>query len=347
MVVNKKQLGQFFTTNYKYILQSFQIPNNVSRVVEPFAGNKDLIKFLDESYSERPFVVECFDIDPKSDDITKQDTLNNPPDLTDAFVLTNPPYLARNKSKDKDVYEKYKTNDLYKCFIEILIQSKCIGGILIIPLNFISSIRKSDIELRRRFITKYHISHVNIFEEQVFDDTSYTVCSLQFERKIMESHTNCTIYPSKTQIQFTLNTENNYTIGGNIYNLYVSGTIDVDRATRLTNNDNITNILLKCLDDNSQNMIRLMMVDDATRDKYIDNTENLTARSYATLIIKPSISKEEQESLVFKFNEYLKNERESFHSLFLSNYRESKGIARKRISFKLAFDLCNYLLSSA
>lgn len=49
-------------------------------------------------------------------------------------ILTNPPYLARNKSMNKELFDKYNINDLYKCFIEILLD-----GILIVPLNFIYS----------------------------------------------------------------------------------------------------------------------------------------------------------------------------------------------------------------
>jgi hypothetical protein len=51
-----------------------------------------------------------------------------------------------------------------------------VGGILIIPLNFWSSIRLSDIELRKVFLEKYDVILLNIFEEQVFDDTTYTIC---------------------------------------------------------------------------------------------------------------------------------------------------------------------------
>jgi hypothetical protein len=38
--------------------------------------------------------------------------------------------------------------------------------------------------LRKRFLEIYSINIINIFEEQVFDDTSYAVCSLFFEKKI-------------------------------------------------------------------------------------------------------------------------------------------------------------------
>ena len=43
---NKSKLGQFYTTNYNYILQNFVIPIDVSSIIEPFAGNGDLLNFI-------------------------------------------------------------------------------------------------------------------------------------------------------------------------------------------------------------------------------------------------------------------------------------------------------------
>ena len=42
----KQKLGQFYTTNYEYILQNLKIPEYVKVVVEPFAGEGDLINFI-------------------------------------------------------------------------------------------------------------------------------------------------------------------------------------------------------------------------------------------------------------------------------------------------------------
>jgi site-specific DNA-adenine methylase len=137
---NKKRYGQYFTTNYKYILQNFVIPDNIKIIIEPFAGNCDLIDFIDD---KDKYEIYYYDIEPKKDFIIKQDTILEPPlNIDKSFILTNPPYLARNKSTDKILYDKYKTNDLYKCFIQILINKECLGSILILPLNFICSIRK-------------------------------------------------------------------------------------------------------------------------------------------------------------------------------------------------------------
>ena len=79
---------------------------------------------------------------------------------------------------------------------------------------------------------------------------------------------------------------------------------------------------------------------------YIDNTPKLSARSYATLIIEPKLNEQEQKKLISDFNNYMTRMRTKYNSLFLTNYRESNTIARKRISFQLVYDICNYLLSS-
>lgn len=339
--MSKKLLGQYFTTNYDYILQNMKVPLKTKTIIEPFAGNKDLLEFI----KDKDIQLELYDIDPKHKDIAQRDTLKNPPNYKNKFILTNPPYLARNKNANKEIYNQYNQNDLYKCFISNLIDNVCDGGIIIIPLNFICSIRKNDVNLRQKFLQKYNIKIINIFEEQVFDDTSYTVCSIYFMNKTLLKKDEIEpmtiyIYPQKIKLEnIVLNAKNNYTIGGEIYNLKQNKNIKIERATK-TNKDsgNITNIVLKCIDDKTK--VCLQYVKDDKR--YIDETENLTARSYATLIITPKINKQKQEELVRKFNNYINKERKKYNSLFLTNYREN---GRKRISFDLGFKICNHLLS--
>jgi hypothetical protein len=348
---HKKELGQFYTTNYTYILQNMYIPDDIVEIIEPFAGNGDLLKFIDNQQNQNQYNIRCYDIDPKQEYIVKQDTLLNPPNFDGAFVISNPPYLARNKCKDKTLFDKYNTNDLYKCFIQILIQSNCKGGILIVPLNFISSIRASDIELRQKFIKKYDVVAINIFEERVFDDTSYTICSFQFklnstcEEEEVDNKICGWIYPENKKINFVLNAENNYTIGGEIYNLPQNTSYKIERATKASTDPScFTNILIKCIDDSNESRIKTSIVNDDIKKKYIDNTPNLTARSFAILVVEPKLDMKQQEQLVEKFNAFLNKHREKYNSLFLTNYRESNTIARKRISFGLVYEICNYLL---
>jgi hypothetical protein len=344
---NKKELGKFYTTNYEYIMKNMYIPNNIINIIEPFAGNGDLLNFIKD---KSKYNIKCYDIDAKTDYIIKQDTLLEPPNFTDNFIITNPPYLARNKNINKIIYDKYNTNDLYKCFIEVLIINKCLGGIIIIPLNFISSIRKTDIELRKRFLQIYNIITLNIFEEPVFDDTNYTVCCLRFTLITINTiipSIKCFIYPSNKEIDITLNDENNYIIGGEIYKLHQLPLYNIERATK-NNYDTIylTNILVKCIDDNIDSKIGCKIVNDITKNKYIDRTPKLSGRSYLILIIKPQLNIEQQNQLVELFNDFMTINREKYNSLFLTNYRESNSIARKRISFDLIYQICNNLLQT-
>ena len=340
--MDKKQLGQFYTTHYKKILQNMYIPDNIKNIIEPFCGNGDLLNFIED---KSKYNIECYDIEPKKDFIINQDTILNPPNYNNKFIITNPPYLARNKNDIKSLYDKYDVNDLYKCFIKELTKNKCIGGIIIIPLNFFSSIRKNDIDLRKVFLNIYNIITINIFEEKVFDDTSYTICSFQFENKNNENDIDIYIYPSNINIKTSLNKNNNYLIGGEIYNLKLNNEYKIERLTKKNITKKNTNILVKCIDDNINNKIGLSIVDDNSI--YIDETLNQSSRTYATLIIEPVILIDKQKELVEKFNIFLNNYRLKYNSLFLSNYRESKNnFARKRISFELVYNIVEYLLET-
>jgi len=141
-----------------------------------------------------------------------------------------------------------------------------------------------------------------------------------------------------------LNEKNNFIIGGEIYKLKINNKYDVGRLTKYNKNDKNTNLVIKCIDDNEENKINLSYVNDV--DIYIDETPNLTARTYATLIITPKIDDEKQKQLAKKFNKFLDKLRKKYNSLFLTNYRESNDIARKRISFDLVYNIVKYILEN-
>ena len=50
---NKRLLGQFYTTNYDYILQNMRIPEGISAIIEPFAGNGDLLNFIKDEDKDK------------------------------------------------------------------------------------------------------------------------------------------------------------------------------------------------------------------------------------------------------------------------------------------------------
>jgi len=339
--MNKQLYGQFYTTNYDLICKNLYLPIKLHHtIVEPFCGNCDLLNFY--LFNKTNNII-LYDIQPpkNNNNVIILDTLLNPPNYKNKWIITNPPYLSRNKNNNKIYYNKYNTDDLYKCFIVNLLTNKCKGGILIIPLNFFCSIRQNDILLRKKFLHIYKILLLNIFEIKVFDDTSYTICSFSFI-KIRKNNFNkfikTNIYKKNNEIiklNFTLNKNNNYTFGGQIYNLNIYNNYKVYRIINTNDLIKCSNILVKCIDD--LELINFKIVD--TNKLYIDTTTNKTARSYCSLIIEPFLDLNTQKQLVILCNDFLNFYRNKYNSLFLTNFREYN---RKRISFDLIYSIVKY-----
>jgi hypothetical protein len=345
-VANKKNRGQFYTTNSSYILEGFPAPpSDIRCISEPFAGKGDLLEWVKKSGCTAP--IEAFDIEPKGTDIQKRDTLLNPPNYENAWILTNPPYLARNKSATKDIYDLYETNDLYKCFISSVVkQNNCKGGIFIIPAGFFFSPRDIDVRCRNDFMTRFRITMVKYFEETVFDDTTTTIVAFSFERSdtaLTEQNVEWTMMPSKERKSFRMCAANDWIIGGDIYNLVVPENVSVRRSVEGQ----------KLKDKEQQTYITLNALDSGTKDGRISLTYKAgyvypakeCSRTYATFrVMGKLLSEGEQLQLCTEFNEFIEQKRAAYWSLFLPQFRESKEYARKRIPFELAYRIFLHLI---
>lgn len=323
---SKRSLGQFYTTNVDYILQRMQIPVNF-KLIEPFVGNGDILKWIGHD------IDEIYDLDPKIKNCKKRDTLKNPPEYTNKFVITNPPYLNKNKSKDKTIFNLFGTDDLYKAAIKSFVDGNVSGGILIVPLNFIS---QHNSKIRKLFFEKYHITKLNIFEETVFDDTSYTICSFEFFKgKHSINKIDTVVYPSNSKITLELSEYDNWTIG---YNLF----------PKIKSKYNIRRLVLG--DSPPNNNLFLYAIDGGTpesRIRLVLNKNHLygtpTDRSFCSFV--SNIPIEDEEYIVSEFNSKLEKLRDNTHSLFLTNYRNStEHYARKRIGFNQAYSLIEQIL---
>lgn len=323
---NKKEYGQFYTTNVDYILQGLSFPQDKT-LIEPFVGNGDILKWIGN------YDVEIYDIDPKIENCQKRDTLKNPPIYEDKFVITNPPYLAKNKTKDKEIFNIYKIDDLYKASIISFIEGNVCGGILIIPLNFIS---QHSNKLRKLFFEKYHITKMNIFEEKVFDDTTYTICSFEFykgKKVVNEIDTN--ILPSNKNIKLLIREEEQWTIGRNLFP-NIKSKYNIRRLVKGDPKPN-NNLFFHAIDGGSmETRIRLSL-----NQNHLYGSE--TDRSFCSF--KSDLKIENEEEVVFEFNKRLELLRKSTNSLFLTNYRESNELyARKRMGFNQAYSLIEQIL---
>jgi len=329
---NKKNYGQFYTKRANYIIGNLinDIPENV-KLIEPYCGSGDLL-ILDGDW-------EIYDIDPKTKDTIQQDTLLNPPCYKNKFVITNPPFLYKNKNNDKTIYDKYNVSDLYKAAIITLLE--CDGGILILPLNFLCD---EDDKIRNIFFESFKILNLNIFEETVFDDTSYTICSFSFIKKDVKDNIMLIptkIFPSKEEIIIELNSDVSWRIGGEFHKII----------------NNQKNIGISRLVENSKtpnSNIYLRAIDTGTMDGRIDLSLNYnhfygknTDRTFATIILDKIYTQDDQQKICEEFNTILESYRLKYNSLFLSNYRNStKAYSRKRISFDVCYKLISYIINN-
>ena len=337
----KRQRGQFYTTNYEYILEGLpRPPSSVRCIIEPFVGEGHLLQWIGET----TIPIEAYDIEPKYPIAIQQDTLLNPPDYKDAWVITNPPFLARNKSTDKTLFDKYNTNDLYKCFILSL--ESCAGGILILPSGFFLSPRDIDVRCRGHFMSRFRITKVRYFEETVFSDTTTTVVAIAFERSenpLTEQQVEWTFLPSKETKVFTMSNDIDWIIGGDIYKLPVPENIQIRRhvdGQPLKPNEQQTFLTLNALDSGTQTG----RISIEYKPNYVYPAKDCS-RTYATLrITGRTLNEEEQQDLAKRFNEFIEKKRQETWSLFLPQYRESKEYARKRIPFELAYTILCHLL---
>jgi len=336
----KKQLGQYYSTNSYTLLKDFDIPDTV---IDPFVGNGDLLKWAAKNGLKKYI---AYDISPSPTLRYKcitRDTLSNPPDYKNRFVLTNPPYLAKNKSADKGLFGTH--DDLYKLFISQIISGDVIGGIIIIPLNFLCSVRTSDVYLRGKFFSKYVVKQINIFLNPIFADTTYTVCSIRFDRSdALLSKQNVKIYwhDDSEYDNIELNDSTHWLFGSEIY-LYMPSEnfpVVVGRLTEKTDLDNVQvlNIRLNGLDTRDAKICLAY-----NTDHYVGKN---TDRMFATLTISNlnrDLSPKEQRTIVRIFNNMLNSLRDKYKSMFLTNYRD---FGRKRIGFDLVYNLVGYIVET-
>ena len=215
-IIKKQSLGQFFTTNSDYILQGFGEFVKKKEITDPFAGNQDLLNWSKNNGCKK---IIGFDYDQKLIDnkiVFLNDSINLPKKYK--FVCTNPPYLHKNKAikkiKDKFFYGKNSIfEDLYQVSISSILN--CDEGIIIVPLNFLCA--ENSKKIRELFFAKFEIVKLNIFSEQVFDDTTYNVISFYFKKKQKISEKNiidATIYPENKKIKLTLEKKSGWQFGG-------------------------------------------------------------------------------------------------------------------------------------
>lgn len=255
-----------------------------ANLVEPFVGKGDLLRLFPGSK------WETYDIDKSTCASYIQDTLLEVPDYIGKWVITNPPFLAKNKATDKRYFLDSKYNDLYKIALSSIIG--CEGGIIIVPLNFLTDEDSQDIRID--FLSTYCIDRVNVFTVPVFKTTSYSVCAFAFHKeKNKQQNIEIKIFPENISFSYVAMQETEYRMAGDFFNKIDKEKSIFGRLTATTT-DNITKMKLYALDTRTEK-IRLTYGEEPYMGKISD-------RTYLTFTTKRNFTDEQQKQLVEEFN---------------------------------------------
>lgn len=319
---NKVKLGQFFTQKNIFSLVGFQawwkiIPNEKKQcVLEPFAGANNIIKSLQDINLIKEYM--SYDIEPQSETVQKQNTLQNFPKGF-GCVVTNPPYLSKNSASKKQFKINFP-NGFYDLY-EVALQ-KCLNNVdyvaAIIPESFITSPRLKE---------RLH-SVISLTYNDMFFDTEHPVCLAMF-------------VPNKTH---------NFDI---YQNEQLVGTFNELRKKRdvLLNEKNDE---IKIQFNTPDGTIHLVAVDNNKNGTGIFfSDENIVAReeikvssrartriniwSNNQLIKDPKTIKD----IVLHANKILQNYREETNDVFMTSFKgmRSDGKYRRRLDFATAKEI--------
>ncbi|PIS34887.1 MAG: hypothetical protein COT37_00255, partial [Parcubacteria group bacterium CG08_land_8_20_14_0_20_43_9] len=240
-------------------------------------------------------------------------------------------------------------------------------GILIVPLNFLCA--ENSKKIRNLFFEKFKIVKLNVFSQQVFDDTTYNVISFYYKKNGFEDKNkiSITIFPEKEKINFIIERKFGWQLGGNFINQVKNAKnyLEIFRLTEdslksgnyeakmaLQNIKEIKNyhiheniksllerniLLLRAIDSKNGKKIQL---EDIREYNILGLVGKNTSRNMAHIIFGQEISIGEQKKLIQKFNQELNKNRKKYFSFFLTNFRDN---GRKRISFDFTYKLLNYL----
>lgn len=365
----KRDLGQFFTTNADYIFQGFEKFIDGKEVIDPFAGNQELLNWCQKNGAQTVVGFDCDKNYVDDENVFFNDSINSPQKYN--FICTNPPYLHKNKAPAEIKKCFFRSgNAIFEDLYQISIKSilNCHEGIIIVPLNFLCA--QNSLKIRNLFFEKFEIIKLNIFTEQVFDDTTYNVISFYFKRKIGHSEKNvikATIFPAVRNINFEIERRFGWQFGGDFISkikktkndlgifrftdgFIKQGDCEVEIALQNINHRRVYKtsyevkkkledsiLFLRAIDSKNGKKIQL---EDIRNYKVAGLAGKSTSRNMAHLLFRKEISIDEQMELMKIFNDCLAQNREKYGSFFLTNFRDNN---RKRISFDLAYKFLNLI----
>lgn len=325
---DKQALGQYLTTKATEILAGFESYVQGKNVIDCCAGYGDLLTWAEKHGAAS---TKGYDID-FSTGYEQRDSLMNPPNFAGKFVITNPPYLCRNKAKKQyaEIYDKYKQNDLYKCHLVSLIEQGCTEGIEILPANFLCESKSS---MRSVFFTAYEIIEAKYWAEPIFEDATTGIVAFYFKaREKADTIFPITMFPENKRHIINLKSQYGYLYGDEFFD-YINSTkmeFDIQKTIKGDAPPN-THFVFSLMD---KNKVPQGLTYNEGEPIYSDPKAFTTYQ----LTMDIDMTEEFQRKIVAQFNEKLSYWRNKYHGLFLSNYLG----ANQKI---LSVSYCNKLLT--
>jgi len=157
------------------LLEHTSKPPKGTIVVLPFA-NQETIEWLGDGYIPLAYANH-----PRTTKIFQRDIFTNPPKFAGAYLAAQPPFTRRNDAEDKAIFDLYGTDNLYKCFIKMLLRDNPLGGVIVLPFKFITGNRESEIERRRRFFTQFSVKSIIVYSD--IETEKYKPIVIEFFKK--------------------------------------------------------------------------------------------------------------------------------------------------------------------
>lgn len=283
-------------------------------IIEPFAGGGDLTSWARRNGAVN---VEEYDLEPQNSNTIQRDSITNPPDYSGKIVVTNPPYLSKNKFKgDKTVFEKWDQNDLYKCHLASLANG-CDEALVIIPSNFLC---ESNAKTRKTLFETHYIVSAKYWETPIFADATVGICVLHLKRGSKPyQEFPMIVFPSGQQVDMKLEEKYNFLHGKDFFD-FINRSSKRIKATKtdVGMNPPNTNLVVGLLDNGVWN----------NGVRYNDGEAIYCApKSFTTyqitlegLDLDEDMQKDIADTFQKKFNEF----RRQYKDMFLSNYMGPK-----------------------
>lgn len=319
----KQKTGSYYTTKADELLTGLEHIVSNARVIEPFAGGGDLT-----SWCKRNGATSVLE----RDLIWGQDSILAPDFADSDTVVTNPPYLSKNKNKDKTPYNKWGQSDLYKCHMASLVSSDIQRGILVLPSNFIS---ESNSKIRDLFFSRFKLDYVRYYRYPIFEDATTGICVISFSRW---TPTDTMMVPIDTHYtdsvvsdEYELRSEYGWLPGVEFFqHIYADPT---PLNVNILREGKGTNILISLLTNGKYPL-----------GAHYNDGETFYAseKTFTTYQVKldMDVSDSVQREVVEKYNQILYGYMDQYESLFLANYMGAEQKIKSRRYSGLLLSRC-------